>query len=127
MGLQGTKGAKTKALHDLATLKPESHPARLTSLIRRLCGYLVRDHRREYPESWGPIYYFPLSRVTWIVSILSIVMAGVLLSGAIGTLYAIQSPGARLGVPAAYTSLFTTSVGLLTNAKRSEIFTATAA
>lgn len=53
-------------------------------------------------------------------------MAGSLLLGAIVALYYVHSPGWRLGIAATFTCLFAASVGLLTNAKRSEVFTATA-
>ena len=112
---------------DLVALKMESNPDRLSSIIRSHLGYLIREKRHEHPESWGPIYYFPMARVMWIVSALSIAIAGSLLLGAIVTLYYVHSPGWRLGIAGAFTCLFTASVSLLTNSKRSEIFTATAA
>lgn len=112
---------------DLMALKVETSPDKLTSFVRSYLGYLIRERCHEHPESWGPIYYFPLARVTWIVSITSIVIAGSLLLGAIVTLYYVHSPGWRLGIAGVFTSMFTASVGLLTSAKRTEIFTATAA
>ena len=111
---------------ELVALKAEVSPDRMTNIIRHLCGYMIRERRHKYPESWGPVYYFPLSRVTWIVSVLSILIAGVLLLGAVVTLYYVQSPGQRLGIAGVFIGFFVASVGLLTNAKRSEIFTATA-
>jgi len=47
--------------------------------------------------------------------------------GAIAGLYVEQRPKARLGMIAAFTATFALSVILLTNARRAEVFAATAA
>ncbi|KAF2671648.1 hypothetical protein BT63DRAFT_452152 [Microthyrium microscopicum] len=65
--------------------------------------------------------------VTWTVSVISLLSATILLIGAIVSLYAVVDPKARLGMIGAYTILFATSIALLTNAKRVEVFGATAA
>jgi uncharacterized membrane protein YqjE len=61
------------------------------------------------------------------VVIFSILLSAFLLIGAIIGLYIVQSPKARLGMIAAFTILFALGVGLLTNARRPELFAATAA
>jgi len=48
------------------------------------------------------------------------------LIGAIVCLYAVVSPTKKLGIIAAFTTLFAANVGLLTNARRAELFAATA-
>ncbi|WQF80553.1 hypothetical protein CDEST_05567 [Colletotrichum destructivum] len=65
--------------------------------------------------------------VTLAVAIVSILVAAVLLVGSITSLYFVQSDAAKLGMIAAFTALFATSVGTMTTARRAEIFAATAA
>lgn len=65
--------------------------------------------------------------ITITVAVVSIVVAAVLLVGSIVGLYWVTSDAAKLGMVAAFTGAFALSVGLMTNAKRAEIFAATAA
>jgi hypothetical protein len=55
------------------------------------------------------------------------VLAAVLLIGAIVNLYLVSKPKAKLGLVAMYTILFASSVALCTNARRAELFASTAA
>jgi len=55
------------------------------------------------------------------------VVAAVLLVGSIVGLYFVTSDAAKLGMVAVFTAAFAVSVGLMTNARRAEIFAATAA
>ena len=57
----------------------------------------------------------------------SVLLAAALLIGAIVALYAVQTPKKRLGLIATFTAMFAAGVGLLTNARRAELFAATAA
>lgn len=59
--------------------------------------------------------------------IVYVVLAAVLLFGAIYNLYFVRDDQKRLGLIAGYTVVFALCVGLLTNARRSEIFGACAA
>jgi hypothetical protein len=52
----------------------------------------------------------------------SIVLAALLLIGAIVILYKVRSSDWRVGLIATFTCLFAGSVGLLTNAQRAEVF-----
>ncbi|GES58894.1 hypothetical protein ATEIFO6365_0003017700 [Aspergillus terreus] len=61
------------------------------------------------------------------VAVISIIVAAVLLVGCITALYFITNDTAKLGMIAAFTATFALSVGLMTNARRAEIFAATAA
>ena len=63
----------------------------------------------------------------WAVAVISIVLAAILLIGAITSLYFVTMPAARLGMISAFTVLFALSVGVMTNSKRAEVFAATAA
>jgi hypothetical protein len=71
--------------------------------------------------------HFQERHVIWTVAIISTVVAAILLIGAILTLYFVTRPARRLALIAAFTILFALSVSLLTNARRAEMFAATAA
>ena len=62
-----------------------------------------------------------------IVGIINVNVAAALLFGAIYNLYYVTNPQKRLGLIAGYTIAFATCVGLMTNARRSEVFAACAA
>lgn len=61
------------------------------------------------------------------MTILSTINAAALLLGAIASLYVIESEKMKLGVVALFTALFAANVGILTNARRTELLAATAA
>jgi len=61
------------------------------------------------------------------VAVISILVAALLLIGSITGLYFVTNDAAKLGMLAAFTAAFALSVGLMTNARRAEIFVATAA
>ena len=64
-----------------------------------------------------------------VVATVNVLVASILIIGAVVGLYKLrnQPDPIRLGSIAAFTALFSISLGLLTNAKRAEIFAATAA
>ncbi|KAI1467855.1 uncharacterized protein F4812DRAFT_459139 [Daldinia caldariorum] len=62
-----------------------------------------------------------------VTSIVSTIAAAILLLGAIALLRLLNQGSAQLGVIAMFMVLFAVSVGVLTNARRSEIFASTAA
>lgn len=61
------------------------------------------------------------------VTILSSLLSAILLFGSITSLYFVHNPYSLLGMLGAWTVLFAVSVGWLTNAKRDQVFAATAA
>ena len=71
--------------------------------------------------------YFRLRHVTRTFAIISTIVAAAELVGAITTLYFVRNREARIGLIALFTSLFGFSLCLLTNARRGEIFGASAA
>lgn len=73
------------------------------------------------------MYYYPVERVNLVVGIISAIFAAALLVSAIIVLYFIKPMGARLGVVGAFTVVFATSILLLTNSRRVEVYGATAA
>jgi hypothetical protein len=112
---------------DLVALKTSKDPDRLTSLIQYCFGYCLRETRDEQPPSWGKMYYFKTSVINRIMAVIAALISAFFLIGAIVTLYFVEPMGARLGILSAFTASFAATVGLLTNAKRVEIFAATAA
>ena len=77
-------------------------------------------------SSNGTIYISERS-ISRFVGFISTVLAAVLLFGAIISLYFVKNERALLGMVACWTVLFAFCVGVLTNAKREQIFGSTAA
>ncbi|KAK1756527.1 hypothetical protein QBC47DRAFT_321849 [Echria macrotheca] len=71
--------------------------------------------------------YIKERHVSWAAAGASIVVAAILLLGAIIVLHVLENKQAQLGVISLLTVLFALSVGVLTSARRSEIFASTAA
>jgi uncharacterized membrane protein YhaH (DUF805 family) len=71
--------------------------------------------------------YIKESHVNWVAAGVSTVLAAILLLGAIVVLRRTHDANAQLGAIAAFTILFALSVGVLTNARRAEVFASTAA
>jgi hypothetical protein len=59
--------------------------------------------------------------------VISICVASFLLTGSIVGLYLVDDDAVRLALITAFTAVYALSVGLMTNARRAEIFAATAA
>lgn len=65
--------------------------------------------------------------ITIAVAVISIIIAAALLIGSIVGLYFAGNDITKLGLITLFTALFALSVGLMTNARRAEIFAGTAA
>lgn len=74
-----------------------------------------------------PIGRFNESRITAAVTAINIIVAVLELICPIPSLYFVTNDAVRLGLVAGFTALFALSVGFMTNARRAEIFGATAA
>jgi hypothetical protein len=81
----------------------------------------------SYYDSRDLTTHVPDHHIIWAVSAISIVIAAILLVGAIICLFYVTNPVAKLCLVAAFTFVFALSVCLLTRAKISEMFAATAA
>jgi uncharacterized membrane protein YqjE len=66
------------------------------------------------------------AHVVQTVAALTMVLAAVLLLGVIVNLYLVSDPKSKLGLVAMYTLFFAFSIAMCTNAKRFEVFAATA-
>lgn len=61
------------------------------------------------------------------MAFIDVALAAILLFGAVCNLYYVTSEEKRLGLIAGYTAAFAAFVGLMTNARKSEVFAACAA
>ncbi|KAF1990513.1 hypothetical protein K402DRAFT_304702, partial [Aulographum hederae CBS 113979] len=109
---------------DLAALRP---PKDADLLSRFLQDHWPRWATSESQETSLQTVHFRERHVSRTVAVINIIVAAILLIGAILGLYTVSSPDARLGMISTFTVLFALSLGLLSNAKRAEIFAATAA
>lgn len=107
---------------DLVGLRVSQDQDRLTTFVRNHWSFLFQTSPSD-----GGIVYFSDARIAHFVACVSVLLAPMLLIGPIVSLYFIQSPDWQLGTLTAFTVAFAASVGLLTNAKRAELFAATAA
>ncbi|CAG9975056.1 unnamed protein product [Clonostachys byssicola] len=108
---------------DLATLKLVGEEDMLSRF--------VQDHwplkGRPGAHTKGNTRYFHLRHAAATVAMISTIVAALELIGAILGLYFVTDRGARLAMIAAFAVLFGLSLRLLTNARRAEIFGASAA
>ncbi|VUC31210.1 unnamed protein product [Clonostachys rosea] len=92
----------------------EEAQARMDLILR------IRGKLREYRR-------FDEKSISIAVAVISILVAALLLVGSITGLYFVTNDGAKLGMVATFTAMFALSVGLMTTARRVEIFAATVA
>jgi hypothetical protein len=71
--------------------------------------------------------YVRESSLATCVAVISSILAAIVLFGSIISLYFVRNPYALLGMLGGWTVLFAICVGWLTNSRRDQIFTATAA
>ena len=97
--------------------------------LQNRLGYHLRDRRtgKGHPFSWEGMHYYPDATIRHIVSFISVLLAALLLVGAIMSFYFVTKQAARMGLLAGFTTLFAGSIGLLTNARKVDIYAATAA
>lgn len=114
--------------HDLVALRVPADHDRLSQFIQSNLGILFSTRTHSQSPSEAPderlISHSALSAFSTLVSLN---LASVLLFGAIISLSVLREKSTLLGMLCFWTVLFAASVGLLTNAKRDQIFAATAA
>lgn len=108
---------------DLVTLQKPVETDHLSRLLRNHWMFKKRDATNLLDRT----ALYRNSHIVRTVATLDLILAAVLLIGAIVTLYLVSSPEAKLALLAVFTLLFAASVALCTNAKRPEVFAATAA
>ncbi|MCJ1236228.1 hypothetical protein MMC14_004206 [Varicellaria rhodocarpa] len=107
---------------DLMSLHKPLEEDRLTKWLRYYLPILF-VHRRTN----SPLVYISERRLHTSIAIINVILAAALLFGAIYNLYYVKSNEKRLSLIAGYTVAFAICVGLLTNARRPEVFAACAA
>jgi hypothetical protein len=119
-------GRAKKYLEDEADLLTLTRPSEEDHLSRFLQdNWLFR--KRETSDPIDRTTIAKNSHIFRTVAALDLLLAAILLIGAILNLYLVSDPTAKLGLVAMYTVLFASSVALCTNARRAEVFAATAA
>ncbi|CZR64985.1 uncharacterized protein PAC_14885 [Phialocephala subalpina] len=107
---------------DLVALRVPADQDRLSSFIHNNFGAFFQTSAAD-----GRTTYTSEKAISRFVAILSTILAAVMLFGAIISLYAVKSEKALLGMLSGWTASFAACVGLLTNARRDQVFGATAA
>ena len=107
---------------DLMSMKRNDDEDRLTSFLRHCFPVLFLTRRTQ-----TDLAYISERRLHVALAVINVILAAVLLFGAILNLYYVTDNGKRLGLIAGYTIAFAVCVGLVTKARRSEVFAACAA
>jgi hypothetical protein len=113
--------------NDLISLVSTHDEDRLTTLLRSYCPSLFRRKAERQNSSRTSVQYLSEPRLSIFVGLVNVVVAASMLFGAIFNLFYVQNEKKRLGILAGYTMAFALCIGFLSNAKRSEIFSASAA
>lgn len=113
---------------DLVALAPVDTD-RLNVFLQTHFGWFFRRKEDKDSESGGDLFYYSPRRIQTAGAVISIISSAVLLVGAIVCLLLTvdRSIHMRVGIIVLFTCLFALIVGLLTNARRAEIFGSTAA
>ncbi|GAP91663.1 putative chorismate mutase [Rosellinia necatrix] len=119
-------GEAKKFLDDEDDLVALNAPVELDYLSQFLRSHWAGDTEISR-DGRTQIRRFDERSVSVAVNVVTILVAAVFLGGSIAGFYYVRDDAARLGMIAGFTSLFALSVALITNARRAEIFAATAA
>ncbi|KAF2472379.1 uncharacterized protein BDR25DRAFT_333263 [Lindgomyces ingoldianus] len=124
--IEDFNGMQAMKLADFVALRPALERDRLSQFLHKYGGYATFLCKGN-GNSASSVHYFSEQHISQIVTFIGVLTSAILLIGAIVSLYVVGRPGVRLGMIAGFTILFALSVALFTNARRAEIFTATAA
>ena len=119
--------------HDLVTLIDQRDVDCLTGWICNVAlpkFHATLGRHFKKPLDWDPesgISEYSNTRIKVVVDILGTLLSSLFSLLSIVTLYCISSMPVRLGVVAAFTTVFAMALALLTTARRVEIFAATSA
>ncbi|TGJ81571.1 hypothetical protein E0Z10_g7193 [Xylaria hypoxylon] len=112
---------------DLVALQVAEDSDRLTMFVKDNFGFLFQEEAPNGGSDLPDVGYASGRKIASFIAYLSTILAVLLLFGAILILYKVNSDDIKLGLISLFTLLFAASTGLLTNAKRSEVFASTAA
>ncbi|KAF2668811.1 hypothetical protein BT63DRAFT_286018 [Microthyrium microscopicum] len=108
---------------DLVALRPPSDRDALSTFLMNNWPARV-----TYITSTGQrIAYYKERSIAITVGVVSTLMAAMLLVGSVAAFFYVKRQGVQLGMLGGFTAAFALSVALLTNARRVELFAATAA
>ncbi|RDL30108.1 uncharacterized protein BP5553_10386 [Venustampulla echinocandica] len=110
--------------HDLVALRVPVDQDRLSDFIQKNFGVFFKT---SHGSGGGAQILISHATLSMFSTILSLILASILLFGAIISLSIIGSKPVLLGMLCFWTVLFAACVGLLTDAKRDQVFAATAA
>ncbi|KAL2208412.1 hypothetical protein CC79DRAFT_1395407 [Sarocladium strictum] len=108
---------------DLVSLHSSSEDDYLSSFLRQYWPVKAEVSR----DGLHKIGRYNERSISIAVGMITIIVAAILLVGSITSLYLVQNDAYRLGMVAAFTAAFAMCIGLLTTARRAEVFAATAA
>ncbi|KAK9790475.1 putative DUF6594 domain-containing protein [Seiridium cardinale] len=121
--LWGRSQKRFEDVNDLVALKVPANQDRLSLFILNYFGGLFQADGHH-----GDSDIVPERSVAKVVAILGSIFSALVLFGSIVSLYFVQNmPYALLGMVGGWTILFALCIGVLTNAKRDQVFAATAA
>ncbi|KFY32813.1 hypothetical protein V495_08702, partial [Pseudogymnoascus sp. VKM F-4514 (FW-929)] len=124
--LWGASGKRFHDPYDLVALRVPADQDRLSEFILKCFGGLFSSVQApDAPDTHAN--YIRESSVARAVAVVSSILSAILLFGSIASLYFVHNSYALLGMLGGWTVLFAVSVGLLTNARRDQVFAATAA
>ncbi|KAI0848531.1 hypothetical protein F5Y00DRAFT_87929 [Daldinia vernicosa] len=110
--------------NDFAALQVSTDQDFLSSTLQDLGGRIFPGTRHETaPE----IKYYSAKNVSRLVTTSTVFLASLVINGAIVALYVVKDEHVRLGMITLFTSLFATSLAVLTDGRRTDIVLATAA
>ncbi|KAG4436919.1 hypothetical protein IFR05_007607 [Cadophora sp. M221] len=121
--LSGLSASRLVDENDLVAL----HPALERDWLSRIVDLPYLRYFRLHSDVDESIALYSMRKVNRAVAILSMILAALILIITIVTLYLVTSSNVRLGLICVFTVGFALSVHLLTNARRAELFAATAA
>ncbi|KAI2768045.1 hypothetical protein F4815DRAFT_498336 [Daldinia loculata] len=109
---------------DFAALQVSTDQDFLSSTLQDFGGRIFSGTRHETaPE----IKYYSAKNVSRLVTTSTVFLASLVINGAIVALYVVKHEHVRLGMITFFTSLFATSLAVLTDGRRTDIILATAA
>ncbi|OBT63254.1 hypothetical protein VE03_07788 [Pseudogymnoascus sp. 23342-1-I1] len=120
--LWGASEKRFEDPYDLVALRVPADQDRLSEFILNYFGGFFPATSTDTHST-----YIREAHLAKAIAILSSLLSAILLFGSIASLYLVHNASALLGMLGGWTVLFAVSVGWLTNARRDQIFAATAA
>lgn len=122
--LEGNSANILEDKNDLMALRKLEQEDRLTKILRSHFSILFSARK---PGLNGRVAYVSEKKISIFVGSVNVILAAAFLFGAIYNLFYVRDPRKTLGLITGYTVAFTLSMALLTNARRAELFGASAA